>query len=148
MSKYFIGISLVLVTVLCFSYFAFYNYVEPTETGIAWNPISGKRFLQKPGRHITALWVRVSRIDLRPQRICVTSAGRGFNCRLVQFNPIEFELFVRTEGFYYYWWANRLSFNYGYPDEYRGMRDLLRGYAYGVRQYAFVKTIREFRLGE
>ncbi len=125
-------------------YFPFVNYLEPVEEGIAWNFATGELRLQNKGWNFTPPWVLVARIDVRPIRVCVTTAGRGFNCKLVQFEPSAYREFAATEGFYYYWWANRISFNWGYDEEYRGMRDLLRGYAYGVKRYPFVTVLRDY----
>ena len=138
-----------IASVLCLAalgsvYFPFVNYVEPFEEGVAWNFVRGDPYLQKKGWNFTWLWVFVARIDTRPIRVCVTTAGRGFNCKLVQFESSAYREFVATEGFRYYWWANRISFNWGYDEEYRGMKDLLRGYAYGVKKYDFVKILRDY----
>ena len=129
-------------------YLACLNHLEPNETGIKWNYFTGQVELQPPGWHVTPPWVAVSRVDTRPQRVCVTSASRAVNCRLVSFEPVGYQSFVETEGFRYYWWANRISFNSGYEAEYRGMRDLLRGYAYSVVEYPFIKVHREYRPDE
>jgi hypothetical protein len=83
-------------------------------------------------------------VDTRPVRVCITSTSRSFDCRLVQFQPSEYREFVATQGFYYYWWSNRISFNAGYDEEYRGMKDVLRGYAYSAKPYSFVKTLRTY----
>ncbi|KKT42441.1 MAG: hypothetical protein UW28_C0002G0034, partial [Parcubacteria group bacterium GW2011_GWA2_44_13] len=64
--------------------------------------------------------------------------------KLVQFEPKYFKEFVAVQGFHYYWLSNRISFNLGYSDEYRGMKDLLRGYAYGVKKYQFVSVLRDY----
>ena len=130
-------------------YLAFVNYTEPTEVGIARNVVTGELILQRYGGfHITPPWTAVANIDTRPMRVCVTTAGRGFNCILVQFEPSNYKELVSVEGFRYYWWANRVSFNWGYNDEYRGTKDLLRGYAYSVKKYPFVKILREYEEGE
>ena len=105
------------------------HYTEVGQVGIMRNVVTGDMTLDSPGWNVSPPWVLVSKVDTRPMRVCVTSAGRGFNCKLVQFIPAEFEEFVAVEGFRYWWWANRLSFNWGYDEEYRGMRDLMRGYA-------------------
>lgn len=135
-------------SVLFLAYLLFFHYTEPTEVGIVRNWVSGGVRLDTPGWNITGLWVTVAKVDTRPMRVCVTSAGRGFNCRLVEFRPEGYQEFVAAEGFYYYWWANRISLNFGYDEEYRGVRDLLRGHAYGVRQYSFVKILREYQEGQ
>jgi len=129
-------------------YFACLNYLEPTEVGISWNLSSGKMELQNPGWHLTSPMVQVARVDTQPMRVCITSASRAFNCKLAQFVPHEYKLFVDTEGFYYYWWYNRFSFNWGYGDEYRGVKDIIRGYAYSTKQYPFVITLRDYESGQ
>jgi hypothetical protein len=141
-----------IIIAFCFAmvglgYLPFFNHTEPVEVGIVWNRITGEVTLQKrdaAGWHITSPWVAVARVDTRPMRVCVTTAGRGFSCKLVQFELSAYKEFVETEGFRYYWWANRISFNLGYNEEYRGMKDLLRGYAYGVKKYSFVSVLRDY----
>lgn len=126
-------------------YLVFVNYTEPNEVGVAWNRFTGELQLQDvAGFHLTAPWVSVSRIDTRPIRVCITSAGRGFNCRLIRFEPVAYREFVAVEGFRYWWWANRFSFNSGYREEYRGMKDLLRGHAYSVKRYRFITVLRDY----
>lgn len=137
--------SLAIGGILFAFYLGFVNYTEPNEVGVAWNRFIGDLQLQDDaGFHLTAPWVSVSRIDIRPIRVCVTSAGRGFNCKLIRFEPTAYREFVAVEGFRYWWWANRVSFNLGYHEEYRGMKDLLRGYAYSVKRYSFVTTIMDY----
>lgn len=129
-----------------FFYLGFLNYTEITEIGIARNLVSGKMWTQEGGGwHLTAPWVLVAKVDTRPLRVAITTAGHGFNAKLVQFQTDNWQEFVQTEGFRYWWWANRISFNLGYEEEYRGMKDLLRGYAYDVKHYSFVKILEEYR---
>ena len=136
------AISLVAIMV---PYLALFHYSEPTQVGVMRNWITGQLKLDTPGWNITPPWVSVAKIDTRPMRVCVTSAGRGFSCKLVEFVPSEYQMFVQVEGFYYYWWANRLSFNGGYDEEYRGAKDLLRGYSYSVKQYPFVRVLQDYK---
>jgi len=144
--RYVIGAACLLALFL--PYLACFNYLEQNEVGIAWNRATGELWLQNAGYHFTAPWVAVSSVDTRPMRVCVTTAGRGFNCKLVQFVPDDYREFVAVEGFRYYWLANRFSINSGYDDEYRGMKDLMRGYAYGTKKYPFVVTLKDFRRPE
>lgn len=139
------GINIILSVLLgfIFIYLPFLHYTEPTEVGIARNLVTGDLYLDAPGWNVSAPWVAVAKIDVRPTRVCVTTAGRGFSCKLVQFHKDAYREFVQTEGFYYYWWANRISVNFGYGEEYRGVRDLLRGYAYGVMPYPFIKILQD-----
>lgn len=125
-------------------YFAFFTHVEPTERGIARNWVTGELRLLEPGWHVSSPWTWVAMVDIRPMRVSVQSAGRGFSAKLVQFDVAGWREFVQTEGWRYYWWANRISFNAGHAEEHRGMKDILRGYAYGHRPYPFVKIIEEY----
>jgi len=136
--------SAIVLGVLATGYLACFNHVEPNEVGIAWNRFSGDLWLQNAGWYFTAPWVSVSRIDTRPLRVCVATSGRGFSCKLVQFVPSAYKEFVATEGHRYYWWSNRFSVNFGYDDEYRGMKDILRGYAYGTAKYPFVVVLQDY----
>lgn len=123
----------------------FVNHVDQYQAGIAWNFATGEMWLQEPGYHLTAPWTLVARADLRPQRVCITSASHAaFNCRLAQFRKEAWREFVATEGWRYYWLSNRLSLNLGYREEYRGFRDILRGYAFSARRYPFVEILEEY----
>ncbi len=138
-------VAICLIPALLF-YMLFLNYTEPTELGIARNRVSGQMWAQQVGGwHLTPPWVSVAIIDTRPVRVAVTTAGHGYSAKLVQFNPDAWKEFVEIEGFHYYWWANRFSFNLGYDEEYRGMRDILRGHAYTKKQYTFIKVITEYQ---
>jgi hypothetical protein len=130
-----------IVTMWILFYSLCVNYVEQAHVGIAWNFATGNLALQSPGFYVTSPFTTVSRIDTRPARVCISTAGRGYNCKLAQFDPNFYAEFVATEGHYFYWWANRVSFNLGYKDEYRGMKDLIRGYAFGITPYSFIKIL-------
>jgi hypothetical protein len=140
------NIIILLLILLCLlPYLSLLNYTEPTEVGVARNIFSGEMWLQEGGGwHTTAPWVRVARIDTRPMRLAITSAGHGYNAKLVQFELKYWREFVETEGFRYWWWANRISFNWGYDEEYRGMRDILRGYAFSNKRYQFLTTLEQY----
>lgn len=135
----FIGLlTLFLAYLFCF------NYTEPTELGIARNIFTGAMWEQDGGAHFSYPWIRVACIDTRPVRVGVQSAGHGFSQKLVQFNKEYWHEFVQVEGFRYYWWANRFSFNSGYNEEYRGMKDILRGYAYSSKKYSFIVILNKY----
>jgi hypothetical protein len=143
--KLLVAFGVFLLALGCF-YVGWVHYTEAYQVGLSWNRFTGElRLDDHAGIHITAPWVAVSRIDTRPIRVCVTSSGRGFNCKLVQFEPTAYREFVKAEGFRYYWWSNRFSINMGYGEEYRGMKDLLRGYAYSVKKYPFVTVLRDYQ---
>lgn len=127
-------------------YFFFVNYLDLGESGISFNRFSGEISLQDgQGLHFTAPWVFVSTVSMQPIRVCVTSTGRDVACKLVQFDSSAYRDFVRVQGFRYWWWSNRISYNMGYDEEYRGMRDLMRGYAFSVDKYPFIKILSEFQ---
>lgn len=139
-----IGTSTISIIFLFF-YLPFVHYLDVHQAGIGWNWISGEvRLTNGGGFYLSPPWMMVSRIDKRPRRVCITSTTRAVNCKLVQFEPKAFHEFVKTEGFRYYWWSNRISFNWGYDEEYRGMHDVLRGYAYSVQKYPFLTVLREY----
>jgi hypothetical protein len=135
----------VAILILLVFYLCLFNYTEPTEMGIARNQFNGETWTQKGGMHITLPWVWVAVVDLRPMRVGVPSAGKGYSAKLVQFVPEQWREFVEVEGWRYWWWANRFSFNSGYREEYRGLRDILRGYAYGVKKYSFFQVLSEYQ---
>ena len=122
----------------------FLNYNEPTEIGVARNLLTGKIWVQNGGWHLECPWVLVPHIDTRPMRVSVDSAGHGYRAKLVRFVPSEWESFVKIEGWRLWWFSNRLSFNFGYEDEHRGLKDIFRGYAYGTKKYSFLVILEEF----
>ena len=131
-------------------YLVFVNHLEAYQIGITRNWATGEVTIQNLGKdtggfYFTAPWVQVARIDTRPMRVCITSATRAFSCKLVEFEPSAYKEFVAVQGWQYYWWANRISFNFGYAEEYRGVKDILRGYAYSVKRYRFLKISEEYQ---
>lgn len=124
-------------------YLSIFHYTSVHEAGIVKNVITGELKLDTPGVHFTAPWVMVAKIDNRPQKVCVTSHARIIACRMSRFVPEYFQELVDREGFRYYWWDNRISFNFGYDDEYRGDRDLIRGYAFSNEKVNFIETKTE-----
>ena len=137
-------VAFLLVGFVFLFYMSCCNHVEPAQVGIARNWISGEMWLQQAGWHTTPPWVCVARIDTRPMRVSIPSAGHGYNSKLVQFDPKYWREFVAVEGWRYYWWANRISINFGYNDEHRGIKDILRGHAYGAQHYPFIKVLEEY----
>lgn len=93
--------------------------------------------MSRAGIHISAPWVQVSRIDTRPFRVCLDCGCKNINCKLVSFNPNGWEDFLKREGFKYYWFVNRISFNSAYEHEYRGINAILKGYTDG-KEYPFL----------
>lgn len=146
MKKRFIEALFVFGVLAILIYLSLVNFTEPTEIGIARNAITGEMWVQEGGGiHFTAPWVRVACVSTHPIRVSVTTTGRGYSAKLVKFEASEWRSFVEVEGFRYYWWGNRLSFNLGYHEEYRGIRDIFRGYAYSAKKYPFLLILDEYQ---
>lgn len=132
-----------LSSVFFLFYLPFYHWTDSYEFGITYNLFTGEVKPDKhTGHHLTAPWVIETKIDTRPQRICIASATRNMNCRLVQFDTSQWKELIRIEGFHYYWWYNRFSFNSG-QETYRGLSNLLLGHSYGNTRGSFVKIIQQ-----
>lgn len=133
--------------ILCFSLFIFwsffFSYGDLYHYSISRNLLSGEISIEKSGGiSITAPWVQVSRIDSRPIKSCVDCSCNNITCKLISFNPDGYLDFLDKEGFGYYWWRNRISFNLGNKLEYRGLSNVLRGYAFDNKEYSFI-TVSE-----
>lgn len=136
-------ISALVVLFLFVCYLAFYHYTDSYEFGITYNVFTGECKSDKhTGHHLTLPWVLATKIDTRPQRVCIASATRNMDCRLVQFDTTKWRDLIKFEGFQYYWWYNRLSFNWG-QESYRGVRNLLLGHSYGNSRGSFVKILQK-----
>ncbi|MFH1405159.1 MAG: hypothetical protein ABIH21_03630 [Patescibacteria group bacterium] len=130
----------------CFFLFwmMFCHYTPVGTAHIQFNRTDGSTKLDSPGLHFTPPWVQAAKIELRPMRMCITTAGKGYNCKLVQFVPEHFKEFVEVEGFRYYWFVNRISFNWGHDETYRGFEDIIRGHTFGAKKYAFLKELQSY----
>ncbi len=133
--------SLTLLT----SYCSTLNYVGPGHAGLAYNMIDGTVDIQDhAGWQPNSPFTLITNIDTRPQKLCImSSAHAAVNCKLVQFDTRYYREFVAVEGWHYFWWSNRFSFNSGHQETYRGWRDVLRGYAFSSQQYPFIKVLKE-----
>jgi len=134
---------IIVLTTILVSYFSLYHYTDSNEFGITYNLATGTVAADtRSGHHLTAPWVLVTTIDTRPQRVCIVSATRNMDCRLVQFDTVRWRELITFEGFSYYWWYNRFSFNGG-QETYRGTRNLLLGHSYGKSRCSCVLIIKE-----
>lgn len=130
--------------VLIAFYFGCVTHVEPNEMGVDYNVFTGElRGDTAAGYYVSPPWRLVSMIDLRPMRVSISSTANSYGSKLVQFDKAHWREFVQTQGFGYWWWNNRLSFNSGYNTEYRGFRDVIRGYAYGNKRYEFIIVLED-----
>ncbi len=134
----------VLILSLIIFYVGFVNHIEPNQIGLARNHASGETWVQTASWHLTPPWVWVSRVESNPIRVGVPTAGRGFSAKLVRFLPEKADDFLNREGWRYYWWDNRISFNFGHADEYRGFRNIILGYAYAKDPHSFLEVIEEY----
>lgn len=118
----------------------FVHWTNVQQIAITRNIFTGELKIDTfPGIQISSPWTQVSRIDIRPVRVCVDCECRNMNCKLISFDINGWRNFVEKEGFRYYWWSNRISFNFGNKEEYRGMKNILRGYSFDS-EYKFIKV--------
>ena len=132
-----------VLSVTFLGWICFVHYVGQYEVALRFNKVSGELSLDGPGFYISFPWVFAAKIETTPQRVCVTSVTKTMTCKLARFIPAGYTQFAKREGFRYYWWDNRISFNFGYPDEYRGTRDLIRGYAFSGAKQNFVEVMED-----
>lgn len=76
---------------------------------------------------------RIHTIDTRPMQVCINANSRVLNCKLVQFNPDGFALFIK--------WHGR-----GDYDDLR-LKDILMSYSYDPSQasYPFLTIQKELK---
>lgn len=136
---------LVTASIAFLTYTPFFHHTDVGQVAIMHNIIDGSITTDtEPGFTVSAPWVLVSRIDIRPSQVCVEGAARVANCRLAKFVPEHLVEFIDREGFSYHWFANRLSFNFGHSQEYRGSRNYLRAYAFSNKSVPFVQVLDEY----
>ena len=141
--KKLVKVTIIVTTIIFGCYLSFYHYTDSYEFCITYNILNGDlKSDEHAGHHLSLPWVLATKIDTRPQRVCITSATRNMDCRLVQFDTTQWKELIKFEGFRYYWWYNRFSFNSG-QETYRGVRNLLFGHSYGKTRGSFVKIIQE-----
>lgn len=134
---------LIVLSFFVFWLFCF-NWTSYHEVSIERNFFTGTLLIDtNAGPNFSAPWIQVSNIDTRTKKLCIDCSCRTMNCRLVQFNKEGTLNFVLREGFRYYWWTNRFSFNSGNDNEYRGMDFILRGYAFDSEKHPFLNMIKE-----
>ena len=131
--------SLCVIGILLIVYLSSFNFLNMTEVSLNHNIIDGTVSCDTTrGMKLTAPWILVSVVDTRPVRVCIECSCRNLTCKLVSFNPKEYKLFVQKEGWSYFWFRNRLSFNSGNKQEYRGFENVVRGYSFDNVEYKFL----------
>lgn len=137
-------ITSIVATLVLFSYLSLFHWTSVHEKTILRNIITGELTLDSTaGPGITAPWVQAVNMDTRPRRICVECACTNMTCVLVSFEPGGWRTLIEREGFRYFWWDNRFSFNFGHRQEYRGLDDLLKGYSMDGQEHPFIKKHQE-----
>jgi hypothetical protein len=136
-------IAITFLSVLLF-WLACIHWTGIHQVAIKRNIVTGKVEIDSiAGINVTLPWIQVARIDIRPHRVCIECSCRALSCRLVEFNPKHWDEFLEKEGFKYYWLSNRISFNLGADQEYRGIDWILRGYAYDTNEHNFLKISKK-----
>lgn len=130
-----IGLSLFF---LLFFWLFFIHYNQIHHVSVSRNLFTGELILdESKGIKFSAPWVQVIKFDTRPFKVCIDCSCSNINCKLIAFNSVGWEDFLNREGFKYFWFKNRISFNSGNKMEYRGIRHVLRGYAFD-KEYSFL----------
>lgn len=134
--------TIILSIALFIIYALTFHWTPTTHVTITRNILNGELNIDSiAGPSITPPWVQAANIDTRPQRICIECKCRNINCKLIAFNHEHWKQLIDKEGFRYFWWDNRLSFNLNHNNEYRGIRDLLKGYAFDGKHHEFLTQI-------
>jgi hypothetical protein len=135
--------SLAIFFTVFFFWLFFIHYNNTHHVSVARNFFTGKLKMDSTaGIKFSAPWVQVIKFDTRPFKVCVDCSCANVNCKLIAFDPNGWADFLNREGFNYFWFKNRISFNSGQSIEYRGIRHVLRGYAFDVK-YSFIKQLDE-----
>lgn len=132
-------------TLLVFVWLLFIHYTPQGIATLDRNIISGEITLNKKmGINFSYPWVQSTKIDLRPTRYCLDCSCSNMNCYLAQFDELGLDDFIKKEGWSYYWLRNRLSFNMGHQNEWRGWDNVLRGYVLDSdHEFKFIKRTKE-----
>jgi len=78
----------------------FFTEVANYSVGYSFDLRTGK--IARVGRtgliYHTPYLVEIHEVDMRPQKVCISTNSRILNCKLVQFNPDGLELFLGWHG--------------------------------------------------
>lgn len=87
---------------------------------------------------------KIHTIDLRPMQVCITSIQRVLNCKLVEFDPKGFELFIGWHGRNNY---HNTTSSSGDRHSTSFFNQILMAYAYegSGKNYPFLRIIRELK---
>lgn len=128
--------------ILSFFFYIFcLNHIGVQEIGIKYNSWTGEIALQHTGWHVTGPQVQVANVSLLPTQVCLNSGARLLNCKLIRFNENGVQDFIHEQGFHYY--GNVTSNTYSCASACTGMPNILKGYAYSGKQWAFLEILEE-----
>jgi hypothetical protein len=135
-SKYLLVSSFILVF-----WVFFFHYTPQGIATLDRNIFTGKVVLNKKlGMNFSMPWIQSTKIDLRPTKYCIECSCSNMVCVLVSFDEAGLVEFIQNEGWSYYWLRNRLSFNMGYKNEWRGWKSVIRGYSFdNEKDWKFIK---------
>lgn len=135
-------IAIILSVVLFLFYLFCVDFRDSYHIALCKNEIKGEVYLDTlHGFNVTYPWIRVSKIDTRPIKLCIDCNCANINCKLIQFDYNYYQNFTKREKFCYFWWKNRISFNISQENEYRGMKFILRSYAFDKEKHKFIKEL-------
>lgn len=120
----------------------FIHYNNTHHVSVARNFFTGEMKMDSSaGIKFSAPWIQVIKFDKRPFKVCIDCSCANVNCKLIAFEPAGWHDFLQREGFKYFWFKNRISFNSGQSIQYRGIRHVLRGYSFDNKKYSFIKEL-------
>src|SRR5258708_4348758 len=127
--KWLVGLGVVAVLAVAF-YCLFLNHVDINEIGVAYNSIGGKVWVQdRPGWYLTSPFVEVATITTLPLKVTIPSEAKVINTKIIRFNPVGVDQFIRMQGFSYF------------TDQ--GLENILMGYAFSGETYPFLEVMQE-----
>jgi len=123
------------------------NFVDNYELAYKYSTRTGQiERLNRTGYFVTKpLLEKVHSVDLRPMQVCINANARVLNCKLVQFNPDDLEIFLQ--------WHGRNNYNGDAGSTNQGgqtmgnLNQILMSYAFdgSGKTYPFLKVLRELK---
>jgi hypothetical protein len=132
---------LTLIVGLIFVRVAFFDFVDNYEMAYLFDKRKGEIYVLKDekgnlknGYIFSYPFINsVHKIDLRPMQVCINANSRVLNCKLVEFNPKGFDLFIE--------WHGRADYT-AYQ-----LKDIMTSYAYdeSSQKYPFLNILKELK---
>lgn len=132
------GIGGFILMIGLFAFMMCWDFVDNYQTGYKFNTINGEiTVLDSQGWFLTPPFVvKIHKVDMRPQQVCINANKRVLNCKLVQFDPAGLRLFIS--------WHGRDNYEMG-SDHTGSFSDILKSYAYdgSNQKYPFLRILKE-----